>query len=430
MKQHPEERYTATQSGNGHPPEAARGPNVIEPDMQVETHPDSLHDRKAGTSHLKLAAIAAVILFLAVATVVLMQEQPHQAAPPSAEHATAQSSSAGTHLVQVLKPQRRDLARTISLPANVSPWYRATLYAKVSGYLKWIGFDKGDEVKKGQLLAVIDAPEVQDQYEQAESDYAIKKLTYERLLSVWKENPDVIAKQDVDVAQAAAEGAKQLMERRRTFLEYTKITAPFAGTITARFADPGTLIQSAMSSSTQANPLFTLMDLDTVRVYVSVPQESAMLAKAGVPALLTTKEMPGVEIKGHITRTTESLDPATRTLLVEIDLPNKDHRLQPGTFANATLALEQHPNVITVPPAAIEPPSNGKPKAVFVVDNGKVRRVPVKTGIDDGGWVEVLEGLTGNEDVVVVGKSNLAEGQAVAASPYSLPSGTPAKQKY
>lgn len=380
-------------------------------------------------SHLKLTLIAAALLFLVVATIVILQNQPQTAPPPSTKQESV-PPSAGAPVVQVTKPQRRDVTRTISLPANIAPWYRATLYAKVSGYLKWIGFDKGDEVKNGQLLAVIDAPEIQDQYEQAQADYAIKKLTYERLLSVWKENPDVIAKQDVDVAQAAAEGAKQLMERRRTFLSYTKITAPFAGTITARFADPGTLIQSAMNSSSQANPLFTLMDLDTVRVYVSVPQESALLAKPGVPAVLTIKEMPGVEIKSQITRTTESLDPATRTLLVEIDVPNKAYRLQPGTFINATLFLEQHPNALTVPPAAIDPPSNGKPKALFVVDRGTVRRVPIKTGIDDGSWVEVVEGLTGNEDVVVVGKNNLADGQAVTASPYALPSGTPAKQKY
>ena len=402
---------------------------MTEPDYPEGALPDPPTDRPTGVSHLKLTLIAAALLFLVVATLVLWQEQPHQA-PATTTDKETQLAPAGASLVQVLKPQRRDVARTLSLPANISPWYRATLYAKVSGYLKWIGFDKGDEVKKGQVLAVIDAPEVQDEYEQAASDYAIKKLTYERLLSVWKDNPDVIAKQDVDVAAAAAEGAKQLMERRRTFLEYTKITAPFSGTITARFADPGTLIQSAMNSSTQANPLFTLMDLDTVRVYVSVPQESAQLAQAGVPVVLTVKEIPGLELNGQITRTTEALDPATRTLLVEIDMPNKDHRLQPGTFINATLFLERRPNVLTIPPSAIEPPANGQPKSLFLVENGKVRRRPIKTGIDDGGWVEVTEGLTGNEDVVVVGKNNLAEGQAVTASPYALPSGTPAKQKY
>jgi len=426
MKRHPEERYTEVPPDNGHP-DPARGFQVREPDMD-DGFPEPL-DHRPRLSHLRLTLIAAAMLFLAVATLVLFQTQPQPAATPAAGRDAVQAPS-GTHLVQVIKPQRRDLDRTLSLPANISPWYRATLYAKVSGYLKWIGFDKGDEVKKGQVLAVIDAPEVQDEYEQAESDYAIKKLTYERLLSVWKENPDVIAKQDVDVAAAAAEGAKQLMERRHTFLEYTKITAPFSGTITARFADPGTLIQSAIGSATQANPLFTLMDLDTVRIYVSVPQESAMLAQAGVPVVLTVKEMPGLELKGSITRTTEALDPATRTLLVEIDMPNKEHHLQPGTFINATLFLERRQRALTIPPASIEPATNSHPKSVFVIDRGTVRRVPITTGIDDGVWVEVTEGLSGNEDVVVVGKNNLTEGQTVTATAYSLPTGTPAKQKY
>lgn len=404
---------------------------MAEPDMQEGLSSVSPPGRRPAQSHLKLALIAAVILFLAIATIVVFQEQPHTATAPEAGDDPTLRPSAPP-LVQVIKPQRRDLSRTLNLPANISPLYRATLYAKVSGYLKWIGFDKGDEVKKGQLLAIIDAPEVQDEYEQAEADHAIKKLTYERLLSVWKENPDVIAKQDVDVAQAAAEGAKQAMERRRTFLGYTRVVAPFSGTITARFADPGTLIQSAIGSATQANPLFTLMDLDTVRVYVNVPQESAMLAKPGIPVVLTLKELEraNLEIKGTITRTTEALDPATRTLLVEIDLPNKDHLLQPGTFINATLFLERRQNALTLPPAAIEPAANSHPKSVFVVENGTVSRRPIRTGIDDGVWVEVVEGLSGGEDVVVVGRSNLTEGQAVTASAYALPAGRPASQKY
>ena len=110
--------------------------------------------------------------------------------------------------MQVTKPTRRELIYTVTLPANISPLYQTTLYAKVSGYLKWIGPDKGDAVKKNQVVAIIDAPEVEEQYQQALSDYKIKKLTFERLAKVWKESPDVIAKQDVDVAEAAYQGAK------------------------------------------------------------------------------------------------------------------------------------------------------------------------------------------------------------------------------
>jgi len=139
-----------------------------------------------------------------------------ESAPERAPKATAGSEEIGrlepasgmaAIPVQTLVPDRRDLAKTLSLPANVSPWAQATLYAKVPGYLKWMGADKGDQVKPGQLLAVIDAPEIEQQYKQAEADYRIKHVTYERLHRAWKENPDVVAKQDVDVAESAAKAA-------------------------------------------------------------------------------------------------------------------------------------------------------------------------------------------------------------------------------
>lgn len=380
------------------------------------------------TSRFKIILMVAAGLFLLAAALMIIQGQQPTVSAPDTIREPGQTP-AGAQQVQVLKVQQRDISQTLTLPANISPWYQATLYGKVSGYLKWIGFDKGDWVKKGELLAVIDAPEIEDQYQQAEADHSIKKLTAERLFGVWKENPDVIAKQDVDVARAAAEAAKHQMENRRTFLEYTKVYAPFDGIITARFADPGALIQAATGSATQSAPLFTIMDMETVRIYVNVPQEAAHLAKPGVAATLAVRERPGEDFKASITRTTQALDPATRTLLVELDVPNKDRKLQPGTFVNVTLYLQQHPNALAIPPTAIVPSKNGKEKSVFVVDQGKAKLIPIQTGIDDGVWVEVVEGLTGSEEVVVVGKGGLNDGQIVQASAYNLPSGKPARQK-
>ena len=332
--------------------------------------------------------------------------------------------------VQVIKPQRRDIAKALSLPANISPWAQATLYAKVSGYLTSMEADKGDTVKKGQLLAVIDAPEIKEQYQQAEAQYAIKEVTARRLNEVWRENADVIAKQDVDVAEAEAKATKYLMDNRRTMLGYTKVYAPFSGVITARFADPGALIQAATNSATQTAPLFTIMDLEKVRVYASVPQEAAGSAKPGTPVVLSRKEAPDKEIRAVITRTTQSLDPATRTLLVEIDLPNEERQFQPGMFINARLLLEHHPNALTLPNSAIVPGHAGQDSSVLVVEHNTARRRPVKTGLDDGILVEVLEGLTGDEEIVVVGKSGLTEGAPVHPSPYNFPNGAPARQKF
>lgn len=377
--------------------------------------------------YIVMGSVLAGALIVIMALVGPNGREESVSSPPQGSKRTGEAE--GGPAVQVLKPTRRDIVRTLTLPANISPWQQATLYGKVSGYLKWIGFDKGDVVKQGQLLAVIDAPEIEDQYKQAEADYAIKKVTYERYLSVWKDNPDIIAKQDVDVAKAAAESAKHQRDSRRNLMGYTKVFAPFSGVITARFADPGALIQSATGSATQAAPLFTIMDLSKLRVYVSVPQETALLAKPGIQTVLTAREVPGREWKASVTRTTESLDPATRTLLVEIDIQNEKHELQPGMFVTAKLTLEQHPNSLALPPAAIVSGKTRDEKWVFVVEQGKAHRMPIRTGIDDGVSIEVVEGLTGEEEVVVVGKSGLSEGQAVTVSNYDLPAGQSAKQK-
>lgn len=377
---------------------------------------------------LVVVVIALFVLLGAIALVMLREEQP---ASSQLRHGTplpATSSPSSAALpVQTLPVQRRDLARTLTLPGNVSPWLQATLYAKVPGYLKSMNADKGDVVKKGQLLAVLDAPEIEQLFQQADADYQIKQVTFERLRNVWRENPDVIAKQDVDLAEAAAKATKHLRDSRRSMLEYTKVFAPFDGTVTARFADPGAFIPAATGSATQSIPFFTVMDLDTVRIYVSVPQEAALWANQGVPAILTARELPGQEFRGAITRTTTALDPSTRTLLVEIDLPNPNHRLRPGMFVTATLMLEEHPQALALLPAALVSDKTGI--SVFVVEGGTAKRVAVKTGLDDGAWVEVIEGLQENMEVVVVGKTGLTDGQAVHASPYNLPTGKPASQK-
>jgi membrane fusion protein, multidrug efflux system len=331
--------------------------------------------------------------------------------------------------VQVIKPARQTVTYTITLPANISPHYQTTLYAKVSGYLKWIGPDKGDHVKKNQVVAIIDAPEVEEQYQQAVADYKIKRLTHERLANVWKESPDVIAKQDVDVAEAASQGAKNLMQQRAAMRDYTKVRAPYDGIVTARFADPGALIQVATSSATNAIPLFTIMDLDTVRVYANVPQDDAPWITPGITkATVLVEGLRGRPFTGVVTRSTLALDPSTRSLLIEVDLPNPDHALRPGTFAEMVLSLREIPNALVLPPQAVI--SGPKGKSVFVVEQGQATSRPVQTGITDGKWIELTAGLSGDEEVVVVGKRKLLEGSPVQPAPFKLPDSKPAQQKF
>jgi membrane fusion protein, multidrug efflux system len=331
--------------------------------------------------------------------------------------------------VQVTKPTRQNLVYSITLPANIAPLYQTTLYAKVSGYLKWIGPDKGDEVKKDQVVAIIDAPEVEEQYHQVLADYKIKKITFERLNKVLQESPDVIAKQDVDVAEAAYEGAKNLMQQRAALRDYTKVRAPYDGIVTARFADPGALIQIATSSATNAIPLFTIMNLNTVRIYANVPQDdSPWIVPGKTNVTVKVNELPDRVYQGTITRSTLALDPSTRSLLVEIDLPNPDHVLRPGTFVELTIGLREIPNALVLPMQAVN--SGPKGKSLFIVEQGKAKSVPVQTGITDGKWIEITQGLQGDEEVVVVGKRQLLDESPVQMSPFQLPEAKPAQQKF
>jgi RND family efflux transporter MFP subunit len=402
--------------------------------------PETAEPEGTGTRMKRLIVIG-VFLLSAVALAVVLLDQPKgpSGPPPSASGSAAQPSQAteppavpSSHgdpiEVQTMKPIRRDIAYTISLPANIAPLYQTTLHAKVAGYLNWIGPDKGDWVKKDQVVAKIDAPELEEQYQQAVADYKIKRLTHERLAKVWKESPDVIAKQDVDVALAGYEGAKHVMEQRQVLRDYTKVRAPFDGLITARFADPGALIQVATISAAGAMPLFTIMNIETVRVYANVPQDNVALAKIGTPALLTVNEHPGREFHGAITRSTLALDPATRTMLVEVDLPNKDHALQPGTFGELILTLAQHRDALALPTNALV--AGAKTKTVVIIEAGLAKTVPVRIGLNDGKWMEIVEGLRGDEDVVVVGKSKVMDGMRVHTVPYHLPEGKPASQKF
>lgn len=376
---------------------------------------------------LKISMTTATLALLVAALSVFGFQVQKPVSPAAKPHVSAREAGEGIPLAQVMSPQRKDVVRKLTLSASISPWQQASLYSKVPGYLKWIGYDKGDKVEKGHVLAVIEAPEVEERFREAEARHAIKHLTAKRLEAVWERNHDVIAKQVVDVARAEAEKAEHDRNKHKAFLDFTKIRAPFSGTVTARFVHPGAMIQAAEGSSTQAVPLLTIMDMSKVRIYIKVPQEAATYVGNGVGAHIELPAIPDRIFHGTVTRTTAALDPSTRTLLAEVDMDNKEGLLHPGMYANITLDLETHPASLVIPPEAVVQEKTGG-EFVFVVEEGKARKRSIVTGIDDGAWVEVARGLTGNEKIVVVGKGGLSDGHSVNASSYSLPDGNPASQ--
>jgi multidrug efflux pump subunit AcrA (membrane-fusion protein) len=323
------------------------------------------------------------------------------------------------------------MTRSLSLPGDLVGLYESALHAKVTGYLKTIRVDKGDWVKKGELLAEIEVPELAQKLQRAKADLAVRRGTYERLQRVWQTDHRLVAREDVDIAQGQFEEAKADVEELEALVGYTHIVAPFDGVITARFVDPGALIQaSGHGGSSQAEgsvpgtgsnaPIVTVADIDTMRVYVYVPEQETSLVKVGIPVTLRLKEFPGRTFTASVTRFATSLDLSTRPMLVEADIPNPAHELYPGMYADVVIELERHQNALRLPTTAVG--GSGDASFVYVVREGRLVKVPVTTGFTDQGWVEIVSGLGGDESVVAAVTPALTDGEPVRAVSGESPS--------
>jgi multidrug efflux pump subunit AcrA (membrane-fusion protein) len=335
-------------------------------------------------------------------------------------------------VVSVMRPQRADMVRSIELPGDLVGYYEAALHAKVTGYLQSITVDKGDWVKAGQVLATLQVPELHSNLQQAQASLQIQRVTYERLHKVQQSDSRLISQQDVDVAFAKYQQAKATVATLQTMCDYTRITAPFDGVITGRFADPGALIRAGGSDigvselsglispgvtegagghREGGGPVLTMAKIDKLRVYVYVPEQACSLVRRGTPAVLKFDEFPGRRFTGTVSRFANSLDLATRTMMTEIDIDNPSHQLYPRMYAHVTLDLVRHPDALRLPVSAIG--ALGGSPFVFVVADGRLVKKPVSTGINDGQYVEITSDLTGVELVVSAMRPTLQSGEAV-----------------
>jgi RND family efflux transporter MFP subunit len=346
-------------------------------------------------------------LFVAVLLGALCLTGCHPPAPADAAPKPAPPVS-----VKLVQPRRGEIIRSVSLPANVAANQQATLYSKVAGYLKTIHVDKGDEVRQGQLLAEIEVPELVADFARYKAEQEIADLDYQRANEAHQKAPDLVVRQTVDAAKAKALMAKANLERAETLLGFCKITAPFSGVITKRAVDPGAFVPAATSGSAAQNAMVvTLMDFSKVRVQIAVPENEVPLVCHGLPVKVTVEELPGRVFEGSITRFSQVLDDATKTMLAETDLENPRRELRPGMYATVKLGVEKHANAVLVPVEAAVVEKSGT--SVFVLANGKAKQVPVKTGFNDGASVEIVDGLEPNQAVILVGKLGLSSGQAV-----------------
>jgi RND family efflux transporter MFP subunit len=314
--------------------------------------------------------------------------------------------------VKIAKVTRSDVIRYVSVPGTLRANQQATLYAKVAGYLNNVAVDKGDAVKADQVLALIEVPELIADLKKYEADAKVAEVDLARLEEAKKKAPDLVVPLMLDKARAAAEVAHANMEHTQTLLDFAKIVAPFDGVITQRFLDNGAFVPAATSGGAAQNAaLFTLADATVIRAQVAMPEVEAALTTKGQPAKITVEALPGKTFDATVSRTATAIDEATRTMLVEADLPNKDGALRPGMYATIKIGIEHHDNVLTVPVDAL---AMEKTNAfVFKIADGKAKKTAVTLGFNDGARAEILTGVAESEPVILVGKATFTDGQPV-----------------
>ncbi len=313
--------------------------------------------------------------------------------------------------VKAAQVTRGDVIRYVTLPGTLKANQQATLYAKVAGYLTNVAIDKGDVVKVDQVLAVIEVPELIADMKKFEADAKVAETDLGRLQEAQKKAPDLLTPQTLDKARGAADVARANLQRTQTLLDFAQITAPFAGLITQRFVDSGAFVPAATSGAAQNAALFTIMETTVLRAQVAMPELDAALAAKGQPVKVSVEALPGKAFEAKVSRTSGAIDEATRTMIIEADLPNKEGTLRPGMYATVKVGVDHHDGVLTVPVEAL---AMEKTNAfVFKVADGKAKKTAVTLGFNDGARAEVLTGLAEGEPVILVGKATFTDGQPV-----------------
>jgi membrane fusion protein (multidrug efflux system) len=306
---------------------------------------------------------------------------------------------------------KADVTRSVELLGEVRPYRQVTLTAKVAGHVKTIRVEIGDRVKAGQVLAELESPELSADLVRAKAESALAERDAARAREAAKKAPDLVVKQALDAAESRAAAAKAETSRLEALLAHARITAPFDATVTRRFVDEGAFVPAATGAAAGQASIVTLTDSSKVRVQASVPEYEASLVAAGQPFLIAVDTARTKPVSAKVTRHSEALDPATKTLTAEAEVANADGVLRAGMFAKVRLGVETHAGANVLPLSAI---TFEKTTAVaFVAADGKARRRVLKHGFNDGTNLEVLEGVNPGETVIVTAGAALVDGQPV-----------------
>ena len=354
-----------------------------------------------------------------------------------------------------------NLASSLTVAGQFQPYQQVDLHAKVSGYIRWIKVDIGDRVRQGEVLALLEVPELQNQVEgaqaevrhsqsditraqsevvSAESTYSAVHAEYTRLEEASKERPGLIAEQELDdarakdqqaaaqvgVAKASLDAMQQQLgvsratrSRPETMSRYEQIIAPFTGVVTKRYADTGSLIQAGQNNNTQTLPVVQVAESDLLRLRMPVPEGDVPYIQVGGDVRVTVSAT-GHTFTGKIIRFSRALDTNTRTMLTEVDVPNLDLSLDPGMYAETTIQLQQKNDALILPAQAVV--QNGDQSYVLVVDaTNHVEKRGVTLGIQTSNRVEITSGLQAGDNVIAAGQTGYQPGEVVSPHAAFIP---------
>jgi membrane fusion protein, multidrug efflux system len=407
-----DEEIAAIQQHARHQPPAIQKPPEVPP----------APPRKA----LTIVGVLLVILLIAGALTLWAHASHERALAKETERETVPT-------VAVVYPQSEKPDEDLVLPGSLQAYVESPIYARTNGYLLQWYRDIGSQVTKGELLAKIDTPEVDQELNQARAarqqivaQMDIAKITTDRWAKLLK--TDSVSAQEADQyasgykqSQANLAAAEANVRRLEQLEGFKDVYAPFTGVLTRRNVDPGALINAG--SGTVGTELFRMARVDPLRVYTSVPQAYAPFIKVGAKTAVTLQEFPGEKFFGKVVRTAEAIDPATRTLLTEVDVPNKNGRLLPGSFGEVHFSVGSGVNKVTVPVNAMLFRAEG-PRLAVVGPDSKVQLRPINIGRDYGTTLEILGGVSPTDQIVINPSDSLEEGQQVIVA-QKLPAQSP-----
>ncbi|MEC4683326.1 MAG: efflux RND transporter periplasmic adaptor subunit [Nitrospirota bacterium] len=350
----------------------------------------------------RLAVIAGAVVLLVIVAVRFV----HRPVRTTGLHGKISASQ----VVGVMPLHRGDISEVITLTADIQPINQAAIYSQVSGYLDEINVRRGYHVKKGQVLAHINDTTLLAQFHQAEANRDYVCLNARRYKTLLAKN--LVSKDAYDLADSQCRQAQASVDYSKKMLSYANIVAPFNGYIFNRMVDPGATIPATTAAlSANSNPLFTVVDTHIVKIVVNIPERDIRYIQVGLPINVMVDAYPGEVFPGKVTRMNPSLDTQTRTLAIEIDMPNPKEILKPGMFAKVTLHLDTHRDVPLVPKRAFI--TRQKKTYLYVVDSGIARKRLVTIGIIGRRHAEITSGLSPGDQVVVAGQEHLEDGDHV-----------------